>query len=148
MLVRSKLFLQFVKKIEKLKLSLSRQHNKMLKTRFQTLKIRKNDTIIKLEKNSRKNFSNPGIPANFLENFPFTGNLKIREKGKTLDLVHCAVHCAVHKPGNKLLYLHILFEYNRINIQIFTTIVFLALNFPTEHVLYLPLITHNLIFKV
>ena len=42
----------------------------------------------------------------------------------------------------------ILFENNRVNSQIFTLIVFFALKFSTEHVLYLPPITHNLMFKV
>ena len=54
MLVRSKFFRQFVEKIEKLKLSLTKQHNKMLKIRSKMLKIRKNVKIIKLEKNSRE----------------------------------------------------------------------------------------------
>ena len=54
MLVRSKNFLQFVEKIEEIKPSFSKQHNKMLKLRSEMLKIRKNDKIIKLEKNSRK----------------------------------------------------------------------------------------------
>ena len=88
MLVRSKFSSQFVEKSEKLKLSLSKQCNKMLKIRFEMLKIRKNGKIIKLEKNSRENFPNPedfrdpGIPGNFFENSPFPGKLKIREKGK------------------------------------------------------------------
>ena len=46
MLVKSKFCPQFVEKIGKLKLRLSKQHNKM--------KIRKNGKVIKLEKNSRK----------------------------------------------------------------------------------------------
>ena len=69
MLVRSKFFSQFVEKIEKLKPSLSKQHNKMLKIRSEMLKIRKNGKIIKLEKNSRKNFQGifriPGIQRIF-----------------------------------------------------------------------------------
>ena len=56
MLVRSKFCLQFVEKMEKLKLSLSKQHSKMLKIKSEMLKIRKNVKIIKLEKISRKNF--------------------------------------------------------------------------------------------
>ena len=36
-------------------LSLSKQHNKMLKNKFEMLKIRKNVKIIKLEKFSREN---------------------------------------------------------------------------------------------
>ena len=41
MLARSKFFLQLVEKLEKLKLSLSKQHIKMLKTKSGTLKIKK-----------------------------------------------------------------------------------------------------------
>ena len=41
MLVRSNFFPQSVKKIEKLKLSLSKQRNKMLKMRSEMLKTRK-----------------------------------------------------------------------------------------------------------
>ena len=59
MLVRSNFFPEFAEKIEKLQLSWSKQHNKMLKIRSETLKIRKNGTTIKLEKNSRDNFPNP-----------------------------------------------------------------------------------------
>ena len=54
MLVRSKSFSQFVEKIEKLELSLSKQHNKMLKTRSEMLKIIKNVKMIKLGKITRK----------------------------------------------------------------------------------------------
>ena len=54
MLVRSKLFPQFVEKIEKLKPSLSKQHNKMLKMKSEMLKTRKKDKTIKLGKNSRE----------------------------------------------------------------------------------------------
>ena len=39
MLVRSKIFPQFVEKIENLKLSLSKQRNKMIKIRSEILKI-------------------------------------------------------------------------------------------------------------
>ena len=56
MLVRSKFFLQFVEKIEKLKLSLLKQHKKKQKIKSEMLKIRKNVKIIKLEKISRKVF--------------------------------------------------------------------------------------------
>ena len=42
----------------------------------------------------------------------------------------------------------ILFESNRVNSPIITFIVFFALKFPTEHVLYLLLVTHNRMFKV
>ena len=59
MLVRSKIFPQFVEKIEKLEQSLSKQHNEMLKIRSEMLKIRKNGKIIKLGKILLKNF--PGI---------------------------------------------------------------------------------------
>ena len=55
-LVRSKFFLLFVEKIEKLKPSLSKQHNKMLKIKSEMLKIRKNVKIIKLEKIFSENF--------------------------------------------------------------------------------------------
>ena len=48
MLVRSKFFSQLVEKIEKLELSLSQQHNKMLKIRCEMLKIIKSVKIIKL----------------------------------------------------------------------------------------------------
>ena len=40
--MRSKFFLQFVEKMEKLRLSLSKQHDKMLKIKSEMLKIRKN----------------------------------------------------------------------------------------------------------
>ena len=94
MLVRSKIFSQFVEKIKKLELSLSKQHNKMLKIRSEILKIIKNVKIITLGKISQKNFPNPGNPEDFrdprnfpgsgqfLKNFPLPGKLKIREKGK------------------------------------------------------------------
>ena len=55
MLVRSKFLLQFVKKMGKLKIHLSKQHDKMLKIKSEMLKIRKNVKIIKLEKISREN---------------------------------------------------------------------------------------------
>ena len=55
MLVSLEFFPQFVEKIEKLKLSLSKQHNKMPKIRSQMLTIRKIGKII--------NF--PGNFANF-----------------------------------------------------------------------------------
>ena len=69
--------------MEKLKLSLSKQHNKMLKIKSEMLKIRKNVNIIKLEKFSHEHFWEfPGTPEKFFENFAFPGWLKIREKGK------------------------------------------------------------------
>ena len=68
MLVRSKFLPQFVEKIEKLKLSLSKQHNKMLKIRSERLKIIKTVKMIKLG----KIFRIPGIPRVFgiTGNFP------------------------------------------------------------------------------
>ena len=85
MLGRSKCFSQFVEKIEKLKLglSLSKQHNKMLKIKSEMLKNIKNVKMIKLGKISRKNF--PGISRipEIPRIFPgISGNLKIREKEK------------------------------------------------------------------
>ena len=69
MLVRSKFFPQFVEKIEQLKLSLSKQRNKMLKMRSEMLKTKKKGKIIKLEKNYREIFPEifriPGIPRIF-----------------------------------------------------------------------------------
>ena len=75
--------------MEKLTLSLSKQHNKTLRIKFEMLKIKKNVKTIKLEKISRKNFwefpefgesqSFSGfrkfleIPETFFENFPFPG---------------------------------------------------------------------------
>ena len=53
MFARSKFFSRFVEKIEKLELSLSKQHNKMLKIRSEMLKIIKNVKMIKLGKISR-----------------------------------------------------------------------------------------------
>ena len=54
MLVISKIFFQFVEKIDELKPSLSKQHNKMLNIRSKKLKIEKKGKIIKLVENSRK----------------------------------------------------------------------------------------------
>ena len=59
MLVRSKLFSQFVEKIEKLELSLSKQHNKMLKIISKMLKIIRSVKMIKL------GIFSPGIPRIF-----------------------------------------------------------------------------------
>ena len=74
MLVRSKFFLQFVEKMEKLQLTLSKHHNKMPKIKSEMLKIRKNVKIIKLEKISLENFREFfGIPVKFFEDFPFPG---------------------------------------------------------------------------
>ena len=81
MLVESKFFLQFVEKMEKLKL-LSKQHNKMLKINSEMLKIRKNVKIIELEKNfprkfpeSRefKDFRNSGNFQEVFGKFPVSG---------------------------------------------------------------------------
>ena len=69
MLVRLKFFSQFVEKLEKLKLSLSKQHNKMLKIRSKMLKIEKNVTMIKLGEIFRNIFpeiyQTPEIPRIF-----------------------------------------------------------------------------------
>ena len=76
MLARSKFFLQFVQKIEKVKSSSSKQHNKMPKMRFEMLKTRnKGKTSIKLAKFSGtpRIFGIPGIFRDL--------KLKIREKG-------------------------------------------------------------------
>ena len=73
MLVRSKLFSQFVKKIEKLELSLSKQQNKMLKIRSEMMKIIKNVKMMpkKLSGNfpNPEDFQDPGNFPVFLENF-------------------------------------------------------------------------------
>ena len=73
--VRSNFFPPFVEKIEKLKPSLSKQLKKMLKIRFEMLKIRINGKMIKFEKNSRENL--PGIfesrESRELEIFRFSG---------------------------------------------------------------------------
>ena len=54
MQMKSKFFPEFVEKIEKLILSLLKQHNKMLKIRSETLKTRKKGKTIKLGKISRE----------------------------------------------------------------------------------------------
>ena len=80
MLVRSKNFPQFVEKIEKLKLNLSKQRNKMLKIRSETLKTRKKGKTIKPSGKIPGNFPNPGNPedfgdsGNFLKIFRFPGS--------------------------------------------------------------------------
>ena len=56
--------------MEKLKLSLSKQHNKTLKIKFEMLKMKKNVKIIKLE-NFHAKLS--GILEKFFENFLFPG---------------------------------------------------------------------------
>ena len=107
MLGRSKFFSRFVEEIEKLELSLSKQHNKMLKIVFEMLKIIKNVKMIKLEKifpgisripeiprifgsHKSRGFSGsrelPGIPEKFLRNFLFPGELKIRVKGNLIAI--------------------------------------------------------------
>ena len=74
MLVRLlKVFPQFVEKIEKLKLSLSKQRNKMLKMKSEMLKTRK-----KAKQSSSGNF--PG-------NFQNPGKRKTLEK--TVNVVTC-----------------------------------------------------------
>ena len=74
MLVKSEFFLQFVEKMEKLKLSLSKQHYKMLKFKSEMPKIKKNVKIIKLKKFSGEKFREfTDIPGNFFENFLFFG---------------------------------------------------------------------------
>ena len=59
MLVRSNFFSQFVEKIEKLELSLSKQRNKMLKIRSEMLKMIKNVKMIKLGKKFSGIYPNP-----------------------------------------------------------------------------------------
>ena len=66
--------------MEKLELNLSKQDNKMLKIKFEMLKIRKNVKIIKLEEISRQNFREfsesrefPRIPRNVLKISRFPG---------------------------------------------------------------------------
>ena len=97
MRVRSKFFPHFLEEIEKFKLSLSKQHNKMLKMISEMRKNQKKSVAIKLGKFSRKkiprNFPNPGNPKDFrnLRNFPgflgrflkisrFPGSLKSGKK--------------------------------------------------------------------
>ena len=110
MLVRLKFFLQFVEKMKKFKLSLLKQHNKMLKMISEMLKTRKKSKIIKLGKISRE-FSEfqafsksreflgitrnqvitSAIPEKVFENFSFSGKLKIREK-RNPNASRCAVN--------------------------------------------------------
>ena len=88
MFVRSKCFSPFVEKTEKLKLSLSKQRNKMLKIRSEMLKIRKKWQNNQAQENYpgkfRGNFPNSGNLEDFWdpENLSFPGKLKIREKRK------------------------------------------------------------------
>ena len=69
MRVRSKFFPHFLEKIEKFKLSLSKQHNKMLKMISEMRKNQKKSVAIKLGKFSWKKFPEisriPGIPRIF-----------------------------------------------------------------------------------
>ena len=84
-LVRSKFFPQFVEKMEKLNLSLSKHLNKMLKRRSELLKTRKTSKTIKLGKTSQEfpeSREFPRIPGKFCESFSLPGKLKIREKEK------------------------------------------------------------------
>ena len=81
-----KIFSSIGRKIEKLKLSLSKRHNKMLKIRSEMLKIRKNGEIIKLGKitqefpesqESRGFWGSrefPEIPGKFLKISSFPGS--------------------------------------------------------------------------
>ena len=83
MLVRSNFFLQFVEKTEKLRLSLSKQHNKMLKIKSEMLKIRKKCQNSQVRKYFPQKFWEfPEIPEKFFKNFSFPGQLQIQEKGK------------------------------------------------------------------
>ena len=88
MLVRSKFFPQFVEKIEKLKLSLSKQRNKMLKMRSEMLKTRKKGKTIKLEKNYREILPEisriPGIPRIFENPLPISREVENPGKRETL----------------------------------------------------------------
>ena len=77
MLVRSKVFPQFVEKIEKLTPNLSKQHNKMLKMRSQMLKIRKHGKIIKLGKISREIPRIFGIPGISRDSWKFFGKFPV-----------------------------------------------------------------------
>ena len=63
--MRSKFFLQLVEEMEKFKLSLSKQHNKVLKIKSEMLKIRK-----KIQNNQARK----RIPGKFSGNFPNPGN--------------------------------------------------------------------------
>ena len=82
MLVRSKFFFNLSKKLKKLELTLSKQHNKMLKIRSKMLKTVKNVKMIKLGKISQKFFPRVfripgilrifGISGAFLRNVPST----------------------------------------------------------------------------
>ena len=68
-LVRSKFFLQFVEEMEKLKLSLSKQHNKMLKIESQCWKSKKKSQNNQARKNFPRKFTGisriPEIPKIF-----------------------------------------------------------------------------------
>ena len=79
-IVRSKFFTQFVEKIEKLELSLSKQHNQMLKIRSEMLKI------IKKTQNDQARENFPGIfriPEDFRDTgiSRFPGSSKSGKKG-------------------------------------------------------------------
>ena len=90
MIVRSKIFSRFVKEIERLKPSLSKQHNKMLKIRPEMLKIKKNwqkksslgKTPGKIfrgflkSRESREFSGSRECPGIIFENFPFPKSLK------------------------------------------------------------------------
>ena len=77
MLVRSIFFSQYVQKIEKLMLGLSKQHNKMLKIKPEMLKIRKwqnNQTREKFPGNFPGNIPNPGNYEYFQKIYRFPGS--------------------------------------------------------------------------
>ena len=89
MLERLNVFRQFEEKMEKLKLSLSKQRNKMLKIKSEMLKIKKKSENNQARKIFRENFREfpesqqsqrssgfrkfPGVPEKFFENFPLPG---------------------------------------------------------------------------
>ena len=80
MLVRCKFFPQFVAKIERLNLSLSKQHNNMLKIRFEMLKIKRIWQI----KPAREKISGKFLDCRESRGFSRSRleKLKIRDKGK------------------------------------------------------------------
>ena len=97
MLVRSKFFYSFVENIEKLELSLSKQHNKMLKIRSEMLKI-----IKKCQNNQARqtfsgkfpgNFPNPENPKDFRDSGNFRDSREIFRK--------FPVYRQVENPGKR-----------------------------------------------
>ena len=81
MLVRSKFFSEFVEKIEKFKVSLSKQHNKMLKMRSEMLKTRKKAKSSSSGKfpESRGFLGFREFPGKFFENFQFKNLFRFPE---------------------------------------------------------------------